>query len=561
MAKFHERAIAIFGVLQKGENIPVIITGVQSHGTISVTGTAVTGTGTYFKNSKEGVQNAGQLTPGAYLYQGDGSMVGQIASVTSDTAATLVEPLATAITGKNYSVGLGPRNCLAVLNLNFSSSEISSEAFQYAGSHLDRAETTVITDWTAKVDFETFLPVLGEVTGVPTDNDIIAKEWFETCGFKATTSNKQVQFSNIENTDAYMTLEIRRSSEDMAVNHKVYTLTNARGTIDFDMVIGTKPRLKWNFFGNYGGVADKKKVIADTTKLQKQKETITGTVSAANITNCALRLRGAKAYELSVPTATAPAAEDIITFGGLTITFASTLYLLSRVSLYPVLAKITPKMTAAEVKKLFDLEATLASGDGEARTDTVSVSGTFGNWDIVQKSVLANTPAANYADGGLVLTPIYPNKGSTAPAFTWKPKTGPNKTVNSQEVVVNIDADSNVVFDKLAAPNLTGFEYNRFRVSTYDSWSKGASPSDVTFTILEDQKTGAYVPEQELENEHELKIAYMTGNSKTALTFNRLQLTNITNSTIASYAARDLTFRNTASASESLGTLLTLSYT
>jgi len=104
---------------------------------------------------------------------------------------------------------------------------------------------------------------------------------------------------------------------------------------------------------------------------------------------------------------------------------------------------------------------------------------------------------------------------------------------------------SNACFDKLIAPNVAGFEYDRFLTGCVDGWSKGATPSDVTITIIEDEAYADYNPDDHLEELHGLvvKVGDTVG-EKVQLDFLKVQLANVTNSTVAKFAGQDLAFRN-----------------
>jgi hypothetical protein len=103
----------------------------------------------------------------------------------------------------------------------------------------------------------------------------------------------------------------------------------------------------------------------------------------------------------------------------------------------------------------------------------------------------------------------------------------------------------NVCFQKLEAPNFTGFDYSRYQTGCIDGWSKGAVPSDVTLTILEDKASATYNPDDHIEKLHGLYIDYgTTTGKKVGLRFHKMQLAGITNSEVAEYAGQDLKFRN-----------------
>jgi hypothetical protein len=413
--KFHEKAIAIYGVKQNSEGNCAVKDSTKVTGTITTTtnSTTITGVGTKFKYGSVAGDGLGELTVGAYIYNAAGTqIVGRVLSITSNTVAVLEANAAVALTGTGFSIGLGPKNCLAVINLNYST-ELSTEASQYVGNELDRDEQTTITDKYCKMDFENFVPVLGEISGTnPTVTELPYPIWFEGAGLAAVLSadnSGSVQFTNEVQSNAFLTIEVRRSSQDNTTIHKTYLSYDCRGMLDFDGVIGAKGKFKWSFMGNFGGIFDKLRFEADTTELTKQKTNIATNLKATGIKT-------------------------------------------SQLSLY---------------------------------------------------------------------------NGVNAPVFASGTKT--------------------VCFDKLSAPNLPGFEYNRYLTSCVDSWSKGAVPTDVNFTIQEDRASANYNPDSHLEENHSLWLEY-SEDAQTAgsvlIYFKKLELVGITPSTIAQYAAQDLKFRN-----------------
>lgn len=105
----------------------------------------------------------------------------------------------------------------------------------------------------------------------------------------------------------------------------------------------------------------------------------------------------------------------------------------------------------------------------------------------------------------------------------------------------------NVCFDKLTAPNLNGFNYNRYQLGCGNGWSKTAVPTDVTLTIAEDSADADYNPDAYRTKDHKLFYEFSQGaelNSKVSITFDRMQLTKVTPSTVADFAGQDLMFRN-----------------
>jgi len=465
--KFHEKAIILYGVAQLADGVSAVGGGLKTGTiTVAVDDTAVVGVGTAFltelqkgdnlynasgeslgrvtaiaddtnltltkaeiaitggafankknilsgtvttslgANTIIGVGTAflSQLTPNAYLYNITGLIVGQIDTVTDDNNATMFDNGAIALSATAYATGLGPKNALAALNLNYST-ELTSESHTYIGDELSRDEETIITDKFAKFDCEVFLPKLGTILGAdPTEDEVPITDWFQSSGMAvvlSTGGQGYATLTNSQTTNDYLTIEVRRSSPDIATE-KAFVMTDCRGMIDFDGTVGTRAKLKFNYMGNLDAVVQKTKIIAD--------------------------FEGQKAGHAS-----------------------------------------------------------------SINSKTVTLS----NLEVYED---ANEPAV-----GL----------------------------------------TNFCFDKVIAPNADGFEYDRYQLSCNDGWSKGATPTDVTATILEDEAGADYNPDNHLEDNHVLTVRYGSGAGEVVeLTWHKLQLANVVNSTVAKYSGQDLSFRN-----------------
>lgn len=377
-------------------------------GVLTVAANATAATGTNFDTDS--------LAPGDALYNGSGVFIGVIDSVDSATALTLRYGAEVAVSGAaytafqgKYQTGLGPKNALAVINMTYST-ELTSEAFNYTGDELDRDELTSITDQYAKVEFETLLPRLGTIAGGdPVASEVPKLEWFQAVGgaiVLSTGSGGYAEVTNSLSSNSFLTIEARRSSPDLVSlnEQKAFIITDARGTIDLDLAIGSKARLKFSYMGNLADTVQKFTIVPD--------------------------------YE--------------------------------------------------------DQKITLAPN--------------------VKSSVVTLSGLAIYTDENLPSVP----------------------------------GSSNICFDKLTAPNLFGFDYQRFLTSCVDGWSKGAVPTDVTITITEDAADATYNPYDYLETNHRLTLRWgSTAGAKIELDFEKLQLAKITdNTTVATFAGQDLGFRN-----------------
>lgn len=417
LAKFHEKAIVLYGCKQLAEGVSVVNDAPTGTITTTVGSAAVVGVGTLFTT---------EAALGSYIYNSTGTaIIGQIIAIADNTHCTLdavvpasatlassvFQAVATAVTGTAFRLGLGPKNAIPTLNLTFSV-EIQTDSFQYSESELTRDEVTYVKDTTAKFDFETILQTRGTMAGTdPVWGEIPLSDWYEACGFASvysTASGGYYKITNSVPSNAFLTVEVRRGSADISTA-KTYVTTDARGTIDFDGMVGGKPKLKFSYNANLSSVSQK-------------------LVYVPNFKN-------------------------------------------GKTDLSPVMKKSTISLAALDLYS-----------------------------------------------------------GSTEPSPS---------------------GSSNVGFDKLTAPNLTGFKYDRYQLSIAESWTKGAEPTDLTLTVLEDSSLATYNPYAQIENLHRLTVQYSdsatspTAGKRIELVAHKLQLTKVTQSKIASYAALDLNFRNT----------------
>ena len=279
LAKFSVKAISIYGCAQIADGIPVVNDTPTGTITTTVGSTAVVGVGTQFLT---------QAAQNSYIYDTSNNVIGQIKTVTDNTHIVLVSavpatatayavqvtPIATAVTGVPFKLGMGAKNVLPVLNLNYSE-EVQTEAFQWTGNELSRDEVTIVKDTFGKLDFETYLQCRGVIAGtdpVPTEFPMAA--WYEASGMAVVFSTGglgAIELTNSLPSNNYMTIEVRRSSPDLTPldENKVYTMVNCRGLFDADVSISSKVKFKFTFQGDIINIAEKP-IINPDFGLQKQ---------------------------------------------------------------------------------------------------------------------------------------------------------------------------------------------------------------------------------------------------------------------------------------------------
>jgi hypothetical protein len=408
--KFNEKAIAIFASIQPAEGVPCVNATPTGTITTTVGSAAVTGTSTLFTT---------EVAVGTYLYTPGGLLVGRVLTIASNTSLTLEDVVpasataqsvgvmakATALTAATYATGLGPKNAIRVLNLNYST-ELDTEAFRYVGNELDRSEETVVKDKYAKFDCEVFVPALGTIAGAtPTMAEIPLADVMQSCGMAIVLSTGQVKYTNALPSNAFLTIEVRRSSPDLTLQQKTFTMSDCRGSLDLDAQVGTRAKFKLNYMGNLVSVLDKFTVEPD---FGDQETAHMGSLKGSTITTAQLDLYS----------------------------------------------------------------------------------------------------------------------GATQPAY--------------------VATTKNICTDKLNMPNISGFDYVRFLTSCGDGWSKEATPTDISLTIIEDKAAATYNPDNHIEEYHSLYIDYGTVTGyKARIVANKTQLSKVSNSKVATYAGQDLTLRNT----------------
>jgi hypothetical protein len=342
--KFHKRATVIYACKQKTRGSRVTVSTADTVGTISVSGTTVTGTGTSFIT---------QATEGAYLYDANAYEVGRILSINSDTSITLYESIlatsilatatntkragtsagtgvntgASAFDGSSYSFGLGNANAIRVKEGMKFTFETETGAATYTGDELDRYEQTWVKDEFVTVDFETFVPILGAVfSNVIADSDLPLPDLYEACGLGVVSTNTNVAYTNTVASNEFLEVEFRLASPDLTVTapysstEKVYVGYDLVGTIDADIAdIGERGTFKFMLKGNTAGVVMLPKRVPDY-KLQSLEiaEPFNSSPVNSNIRLVALDLLLQQA-SLTFDAATASIGETL-KLGGLTFT-------------------------------------------------------------------------------------------------------------------------------------------------------------------------------------------------------------------------------------------------
>lgn len=541
--KFPEKAVFIYALEQLDENTPVVSAGLLS-GTIAASASAYADTGT-FQVTGTNTKFSTEVTPGCYIRLGNGTYVGQVASVTNDTLltikrSTIVSSMA-AFSNKGFRTLLGPNNAMAALNMNFSI-DLTTEAFQFTGDELDRDEITVITDKIGKFDFESFLPMAAGIT-----TNLPYEAMFRACGFntgalsaaeKGISPTNCVKISNSGKVNKFLTVEIHRSSPDDTVFDKVYRLSNVRGTVDLDITVGSKGKLKWNMQGNLQSISSSKKISptsAEDLTLTTLKKSIAANINAETITNTSLVNLDSTQYKLSYSGGGAGAVglsgqTIIITLDSDILTFTIGTTPITVATFISYLSNITSGMTVSALNTLLDTDDITGKFTG-----TIS-----GKYDCRIDTTTASTTSAN----SVWFTPIPGSAGVTTASVSGTAASGFTLKSYSTTDISYVANDKTFCFDKLSVPNASGFEYTRYKTGCLDGWSKGATPTDVTLTILEDAAGALLNPHNNLGNNFTMWFGFDSGEGSVKINLDKLQLTNVTSSKVATFMGQDLTLRN-----------------
>jgi hypothetical protein len=162
---------------------------------------------------------------------------------------------------------VGATDAIAIFDNDFNT-QLSSDTFQYTGSELDRDEGVTITDKYAEAMGDTFVPALGVVpnataasaTYFPLEKMFLSAGGNVTYGAGTnadttalTADDQSVRVSNdaaVAPNKAFVTLDVMLESSQDAVDANLYKLYGCRSSVDLDITLGSRARMKWNFKGN-----------------------------------------------------------------------------------------------------------------------------------------------------------------------------------------------------------------------------------------------------------------------------------------------------------------------
>lgn len=128
--------------------------------------------------------------------------------------------------------------------------EISSDTLEFAGDEFSRDIRTDITDRVLGCSFTTLVPALGIPAGAPSSYEFPLEYLFESTGATVTYSgviaSSEVKVSNDVVSTNQVTIMVAAVSADDPTLQKVYRGFDGNTTVDLEMEIDKRAKLKWN---------------------------------------------------------------------------------------------------------------------------------------------------------------------------------------------------------------------------------------------------------------------------------------------------------------------------
>lgn len=361
-------------------------------------------------------------------------------------------------------------------------------SFAFLGDSLSRDEFTYEKDTYIDLKVETFQQILSDMATAIDPNTNSIWKLFQVCGGFCTVnaSTKEVVVgNNIESPD-YGTADVRLASPDDATNDKLYKFWDLRGTFDVDASVGEVPTLKFSLKGN------------SDTPVAAVKQTASTGFQTTRVASSVL--------PSTIQTAQLALLDDVYT------------------------------------NALGTISSVTYTADGKAVATASAPHGlTIGN--VVAVTVTGLTPASlNGTFVALVLS-------TTTVAYWVKNLTSSGTATGTATMKKGDTVPYTFCFSTLAAPNFFGYDLTRYQTGCDTGFTKGAVPTDVSVSMLEDQvgASGVFNPDANLTKFYAglLRFGKGTAGTNVALMWDKLQVANVKQGKVATYLGRDVTFRNT----------------
>ena len=363
-------------------------------------------------------------------------------------------------------------------------------SFQFLGDSLSRDEYTYEKDTYINLQLETFQQILSDLGTAITPNTASIWKILQTCGANIgvdATTKYVTAGNNVESPD-YGTADVRLASPDDATNDKLYKFWDLRGSVDVEASVGEVPKLKFSLYGNADDPAAVAKQVAD---FGTQTTRVAPSVLYTTIKNAQM-----------VP------IDDVFT------------------------------------NSLGTVSSLTYTADGRAIITTGAHSLTVGTIRMVQ--VAGATPAALNGNFVGIVT------SATTVQYFAKGVSGSGTATGTITAKKGDTAPSVFCFSTLSAPNFFGFDYQRYQTGCDIGFTKGAIATDISVTMLEDQVGGtSFNPDVNVTKFFALHLEFGsvagTAGTKVAYLWDKAQIANVKQGKIATYLARDVSFRNTGS--------------
>jgi len=370
-------------------------------------------------------------------------------------------------------------------------------AFQFLGDALSRDEYTYQKDIYGELNAEIMQPILGTTSSAydATTSNVTAADLFIACGGNfskapATGTTVSISYDNYTAVNSTVALEYRKSSGEDATKQNVYPMNTVNGTVDVSLNIGEIPKLKFSLKGN---VASASSSTAISPEYGLQTSNVAPVMKKANI-----------AYAKIVKV-----DQNAFTTG-------------------PAFTAIIASPTKAGHWQCTGSGLLTALGPvGSIRPiKLVQITGTSTN--ITDKVLIAEVTSDTTCEF------FYPVNGTLTAATT---------------VTKSIATSETLGISTLSASNFFGFDFTRYLTGVEEGFAKGATPTDVSITILEAPvgDTSYFIPNQtDVSTFYAVRVTLGTSaQSKVVYQWDKLQLSNLKEGKVGSYFGKDMTFRNT----------------
>jgi hypothetical protein len=375
-----------------------------------------------------------------------------------------------------------------------------TNAITFIGDSLFREETTYLKDEYGDINLDTPQQVLGALSGSLAADAAPFSELYQACGgavsvFTAAVGSYPagtVIVDNNSTSNSTISIDIRKSSPDDAANDKLVKMLGCRGMMDLTANIGEVPSLKFNFKGAFTDPATVTRVIPDFVNQTSQ-------------------LAAAIRKETIVSALAAPMTGTFTATTGGTLSLAGTIgKKLATLSASTALAPALTGSVAGDIRFITVAGASDAAYNG---TFLATIIGTGTGAVLHYQTKVAIASAA--PTGTITLT-----VGPIAKTFS---------------------------YGNCSASNFFGFDLTRYLTGAEEGFAKGAIPTDVTVTMLEDKAgTTNFDPEANIEQFFGVKIKFGTTAGKyISYVWDRLELTNTKDTKIGTYFGKDVSMRNT----------------